>query len=110
MFGCKVLDYFGESHGAKVNDIIERGRTLHFVLDWLIDSGFDLDLSFSLSEQCLEYPWERLTGAPMAVYPSILFPLTSCEFIGGELQYTFTILLLICYYLLVLTPKTSFPV
>jgi hypothetical protein len=82
MFGCAMT---GASHSVKVNDIIERGRALHSLLDWLIDSGFDVGLSFGPGEERLDYPWEELTSAPMAVYPSILFPLTSYEFIGGKL-------------------------
>jgi hypothetical protein len=85
MFGCRVWHFSGACHSVRVNDIIERGRALHSLLDWLIDSGFDVGLSFGPGEQRSEYPWDQLAGAPMAVYPSILFPLTSYEFIGGKL-------------------------
>jgi len=85
MFGCRGWNHSGACHNVKVNNIIKRGRALHSLLDWLIDSGFDVGLSFSPGEQRSEYPWDRLAGAPVAVYPSILFPLTSYEFIGGKL-------------------------
>ena len=87
MFGCLALEH--KCHNVRVNDIIERGRALHSLLDWLIDSGFDVGLSFGPHKPYSEYPWTRITSAPMAAYPSILLPSTSYDFTKGKLYRQF---------------------
>lgn len=61
-----------------------KARELHFLLGWLIDSGFDVSQSFESGESHLNYPWKSLSRVPMTQHPSLIFPLKSLEFIEGE--------------------------
>jgi hypothetical protein len=66
--------------------ISDVGIAFHSLLDWLVDCGIDMDLSFSLEERDHLFTWEAMNSTGLIRYPSILFPLRRPEFIEGTLE------------------------
>ncbi|KAF2802203.1 uncharacterized protein BDZ99DRAFT_576907 [Mytilinidion resinicola] len=65
----------------RVEDANIAAGEFHFLLDWLIDYGFDVVQSIHPSESSLNYPWKDLCFVPMAQRPSVMFPLQELELI-----------------------------